>query len=64
LFDKTYDSQNHLIDLEIKESDQSVEGATRIHSIIAQQLLPRLNKILTARSKRDAQHNSVKDNFP
>jgi len=53
LFDKTYDSQNHLIDLGIKESDQSVEGATRIHSITAQQLLPQFNKILTARFKRD-----------
>jgi U3 small nucleolar RNA-associated protein 20 len=58
---------DELLDLEVKEeekTDQSVEAATRIHSIIAQQLLPQLNKILTARSKRDAQHKSVKDHFP
>ena len=57
---------DELPDLEVKEekTDQSVEAATRIHSIIAQQLLPQLNKILTARSKREAQHKSVKDHFP
>ena len=60
------DVVDELPDLEVKEekTDQSVEAATRIHSIIAQQLLPQLNKILTARSKRDAQHKSVKDHFP
>ena len=41
-----------------------IESSTRIHAIIAQQLLPQLNKILTARSKRDVQHKSVKDHYP
>ena len=34
--------------------------ATKIHSVIAQQLLPDLNTILTARSNREKQHKSVK----
>lgn len=38
----------------------SVEEATKIHSVVAQQLLPQLNGILSARSKRDLQHKSLK----
>ena len=34
---------DELQELGIKETDQSVEATTRIHSIIAQQLLPQLN---------------------
>ena len=47
-----------------EECDLSVQEATKIHSVITQQLLPQLNKILTARSKRDMQHKAVKDHFP
>jgi hypothetical protein len=52
---------DELPDLEVEEANQSVEAATRNHFIIAQQLLPQTNKILTARSKRYAQHKSVKE---
>lgn len=38
--------------------------ATKIHSIISQQLLPELNAILTARSSREKQHKAVKDHYP
>lgn len=39
--------------------------ATKIHSIISQQLLPELNGILTARSNREKQHKTVKqDHYP
>lgn len=38
--------------------------ATKIHSVIAQQLLPELNAILTARTNRDKQHKAVKDHYP
>jgi U3 small nucleolar RNA-associated protein 20 len=62
---------DELPDLEVEEANQSVEAATRIHFIIAQQLLPQKknknkikNKILTARPKRDTQHKSVMDHFP
>jgi len=55
---------DELPDLEVKETDRSVEAATGVHSIIAQQLLPQMNKILTACSKQEAQHKSVKDHFP
>jgi hypothetical protein len=46
---------DELPDLEVDEekTDRSVEAATRIHSIIAQQRLPHLNNIFTARSYRD-----------
>ncbi len=46
------------------KSNLSVEASTRIHAVIVQQLMPQLNKILSARSKRDAQHKFVKDYFP
>lgn len=42
----------------------SDEMATKIHSIISQQLLPELNGILTARSNREKQHKAVKDHYP
>ena len=42
----------------------SDDMATKIHSVIAQQLLPELNGILTARSKREKQHKAVKDHYP
>lgn len=35
------------------------EEATKIHGVIVQQLLPALNSILSARSKRDLQHKSL-----
>jgi U3 small nucleolar RNA-associated protein 20 len=38
--------------------------ATKIHSVISQQLLPELNAILTARSTREKQHKTVKDHYP
>lgn len=41
-----------------------VAMATKIHSVIAQQLLPELNGILTARSNREKQHKTVKDHYP
>jgi len=51
-------------DLDDKNSI-SAETATKIHSIIAQHLLPQLNGMLTARSKREMQHKAAKqDYFP
>lgn len=48
-----------------EEAEETVSSmdqhlATKIHSVIAQQLLPELNTILTARSNREKQHKSVK----
>ena len=51
----------------IKEEKPTINEdlATKIHSIIVQQLLPDLHSILTARSKREMQHKTVKqDGYP
>ena len=59
-----------LPDLDVEEEAQENEEksanfikedmATKIHSVIVQSLLPDLNSILTARSKRELQHKSTK----
>jgi len=64
-----------LPDLDVEEEAQENEEksanfikedmATKIHSVIVQSLLPDLNSILTARSKRELQHKSTKqDHYP
>jgi U3 small nucleolar RNA-associated protein 20 len=51
-----------------KDDEKSVnfimeDMATKIHSVIVQSLLPDLNSILTARSKREMQHKSAKQDY-
>lgn len=66
--DKEADIHELTLDEKEKPDDKnviSVETATKIHSIIVQHLLPQLNGILTARSKREMQHKAAKqDYFP
>lgn len=57
-----------LPEMTLEEEEKPVlnnDRATKIHSIIATQLLPELNKVLTARSNREKQHKSLKqDHYP